>query len=366
MLGWDRPIRGPRARTWTDGGDPKDRLPETAAAKLKMLRDREADVRAALQSLAEQQRHAGHAKLDATARLSRLEGWADAPGSSGRTVSSWEGTFVGGGRMPEPAGGIVHHHPQSRPTAARLAEAQREVDDAARKCAEIAARIDAKTAELNPLVGRLEEYIRSVPGNEILEAHRDNRANSKAEKSTSFDDLKAIRERIAIYNAEIHTVRSAPPPKADIKRRSRAQIAALAERGALDYRAAIQFGGRDIKFPETLISFSTFSTAGVAASSIYTPAPYEFMCWLFRDDIIRRIEADIDELATDEGALSDAEKQKCETEIRTALLQAERDEENIVDQIEQTGAEIRRRPDADPRALLGLSSDLPAPSNSPF
>lgn len=353
--GIDHPIRGPRARVWSAGRDVIDCLPEPA--RLQKQRDRKADVAATVQRLAEEQYLASQAKLAAEAALRSLQNWRSA--SASRGVSGIDAAFPG--RLS--AGPVEHHLPPVRPSAARLAEAEKEVSDAKRRCDEIAERIAAKQAELHPLdalVANLERFISSIAGSEILEPHRENR---KTQKAATPDDLKAVRQRIVDYKAEINTVRSAPPPKADIKARARAQIERMATAGALDYRAAIQFSSRDIGFPQTLISFSTLSPAGAGAASIYVPMPNELICWLFLDQILARIEADIDKLASDEGALSDVEKQKRETEIRSLLLQAERDEENIIDQLEQAStATIQRRPDADPRAVLGLSSDLPMPA----
>jgi len=68
------------------------------------------------------------------------------------------------------------------------------------------------------------------------------------------------------------------------------------------------------------------------------------------------MEADISELADDEGALSDEEKREREAAILAEILEIEREEVAAI----EDGAPCALRPDCDPRAVLNLASDLPA------
>jgi len=71
------------------------------------------------------------------------------------------------------------------------------------------------------------------------------------------------------------------------------------------------------------------------------------------------MEADISELADDEGALSDEEKREREGTILVEILETERAEEALIEQLEMSNVTVARRDNADIRAVLGLSSDLP-------
>jgi hypothetical protein len=67
-------------------------------------------------------------------------------------------------------------------------------------------------------------------------------------------------------------------------------------------------------------------------------------------------EQEIDLLADDSAALSPEERRKKMSEIESSLLELERAEESVV-----LAEGCPRRPDADPRAILGLSDSAPAP-----
>jgi hypothetical protein len=82
-------------------------------------------------------------------------------------------------------------------------------------------------------------------------------------------------------------------------------------------------------------------------------------CWLHRDALVAALEREIDELADDSAALTDEERATRESELLADLLRAERLEELLVVAAENEGREVMRRPNADPRAVLNLSSALP-------
>jgi hypothetical protein len=83
--------------------------------------------------------------------------------------------------------------------------------------------------------------------------------------------------------------------------------------------------------------------------------------WLHRDAIIEKIETAIDALADDAHALT--AEQRCDqlAEIDRERLTVERAEEHCFTEAVAAGANIIRRPTADARAVLGLSSAMPAP-----
>ncbi len=61
-------------------------------------------------------------------------------------------------------------------------------------------------------------------------------------------------------------------------------------------------------------------------------------------------------MADDGAALSDDQRLKEDTRLRAALLEAEREEEAAITAASAQGANIARRRDADPRAVLGLDA----------
>jgi hypothetical protein len=79
--------------------------------------------------------------------------------------------------------------------------------------------------------------------------------------------------------------------------------------------------------------------------------------WLFKDTLIRALEAEVDLIADDTVALSEDERTARERAALAQLLDVERGEAALAEQAGELP-----RPDIDPRAYLGLASTLPAPA----
>jgi hypothetical protein len=88
------------------------------------------------------------------------------------------------------------------------------------------------------------------------------------------------------------------------------------------------------------------------------PDTLALFCWLHKDGLLAKIDAEIDLLRDDDNALTDEQRAQRITALREQLLVAERIEEALVGASE---IPVLRRTDADPRAVLSLSSALPAP-----
>jgi hypothetical protein len=129
----------------------------------------------------------------------------------------------------------------------------------------------------------------------------------------------------------------------------------LAERARPDYLGAVE-AGQPIKFRELQVQSQVATGVGLGISFQAMPDILGLFCWLHGDAMIRKLESDIDELADDEGALSDDEKREREAAILADILEIEREECALI----EAGAPYALRPDCDPRAVLNLASDLPA------
>jgi hypothetical protein len=66
-----------------------------------------------------------------------------------------------------------------------------------------------------------------------------------------------------------------------------------------------------------------------------------------------RLLAEVDALGI-EGGISQAEREKQTVALRDQLLALERQEEAVIEAATAAGQEVARRPDADPRVVLGL------------
>ncbi len=88
---------------------------------------------------------------------------------------------------------------------------------------------------------------------------------------------------------------------------------------------------------------------------------FALLAWLAKDELIERLEGEVDERSDDEHALSDEDRAARLAAIEAECLAVGRDEEHFIEAAAREGFSVQRRPDADPRAVLALSGDLPAP-----
>lgn len=106
---------------------------------------------------------------------------------------------------------------------------------------------------------------------------------------------------------------------------------------------------------------------GVALTTGHIPQLLDalaLLAWLFPDHLAKAMEKAVDEETDDDGALTDEQRAARLAKIAEQILAAERDEEGLIEAAESEGISIPRRSDCDPRALLSLSGDLPAPRHS--
>jgi chorismate mutase len=211
------------------------------------------------------------------------------------------------------------------------------------------------------LVSRIESYLLKLLRENINVAPHIGQAKlSTAEPARAAVDR--VRKQVAEALADLHTVMSAPIKSDAAKEIARTQINQLADRGAPDCDRLLAHGA-PLEWPEFRESISVrggTSGAVIAVGSTSTPDGLAFLTWLNRDAVIAAVEREIDELADDTQALTDAERTKRSVKLRTDILALERQEEIL---IIIAGDFIIRRVDADPRAVLGLSSDMPSADN---
>ena len=77
-------------------------------------------------------------------------------------------------------------------------------------------------------------------------------------------------------------------------------------------------------------------------------------CWLHRDALIKRLDAEISAEADDGAALSHEQRQQAEAQVMGDLLSVERDEAWWVWQAQSDNLPCEHRGDISPLALLGL------------
>jgi hypothetical protein len=331
------------------------RLPAAAKAKYQQILDEQQDTRAVIQQLSRQRGDAATEKGKAESYLNDL--LETRRSSGGRTTSSFRSAYIAGARSGLSGGAIEMSDPEHVAAPRQIADAEQRLAEATAEVSRLNGRIEAAQGRLSRLPDAIKAYIESIPAGVRIEPY-DGLVTPPA--AVSFEALAALRERIAAKVADVRAVRSAPPPSADVKRAMREQVATIAARGAPDYLAAVEML-RPIKLPELSVQ-SQVAVAianGVGVGYHQTADAYGFLFWLFGDVIAKRMETDIEYLCgDDEGALTEVEKAEKEQELRQELFNLELSEEALIEQL----GSVSRRENADPRAVLGLSSELPAPT----
>jgi hypothetical protein len=175
-----------------------------------------------------------------------------------------------------------------------------------------------------------------------------------------------MSSEISRLNADIHAIRSAPVLSAAVKATARAEILHLAERGRPDVFGAIEVGER-IRWPEATYRASNILHA-IGAEGILqvdglvdtdVPSTMGIVAWLFQDQLIAAVEKEIDQCTDDANALSDVDRAKKLKATVDEILSVERQEEALIEMAATQGHEVGRRPDVDPRAVLGIIGPAP-------
>lgn len=333
--GWDKAIANlGRGRIDTSqpfqAGDPTGRLPPAAAGRLRALRERSEELWAVRHDLYDQRQDLQRQRQDADARIRRLaaEGYSN----------------------PD--------HPSVMQAA----------QDRERLGAEIAALTERITRHDHDspaqLVRGIDEYLRRLPAGVGVPDHLEPVTARLAPKESIHSAIDNARHKLAELRADLHAVQSAPLPAATVKAQIMQEVSDLASRGAPDVPRFID-AGPPLQWPvkDVMANIEGFAAVEGAPrvqgfASHQQVDAHAVLCWLFRDEITARLCGEVDELSDDAASLTDDERAEREAALRDAMLATERFEEEL---IRQAGWAVPRRGDADPRAVLSLSSDLPDP-----
>ncbi|HVQ69768.1 MAG TPA: hypothetical protein VMT08_19930 [Bradyrhizobium sp.] len=172
-------------------------------------------------------------------------------------------------------------------------------------------------------------------------------ARTKPPKVVKGETLAAtamrIRLKISTLSSERSRVAACSVPMADLKKAAEQHVAELCKRG----KPKIAFGhGRDFRviFDATIDGqFSVRHDIGAA------------LAWLDRKTFLQRLVEEIEALPKPALALSAKERADRLAALDAELLALEFEEEACIEASEVEGPVLQRRPDADPRAVLGVT-----------
>jgi hypothetical protein len=173
--------------------------------------------------------------------------------------------------------------------------------------------------------------------------------------------VERCRVRLEEIRAELARVSAAQIPAEEAKRIIRERVSALAEKGRPSVTDLLRNRGA-IAWPTEVIRSRIFGAephGSFAQVSLVDTAG--LLAWLDPEAMIAALERLIDE-ADNGSALSDVQRAERTTQLTAERLDVEREEVFWVTAVHDRGGDVLHRADTDPRALLGLASDLPAPA----
>ena len=176
-----------------------------------------------------------------------------------------------------------------------------------------------------------------------------------AKDESVTDAIERLRRRVRELKADAHRIRSACFPSAYCKSQMRQQIEQLAMQGAPDVAGLLEHDRRII-FPSRQAQTSVINAEIPTLAFIEIDASIPFVIWLHRDELIKKLDAEIDAEADDKAALThDARKQQ-EAVVLGDLLVVERDEAALVWRGIGEGLSVDHRADCAPEAILQVVS----------
>jgi hypothetical protein len=216
---------------------------------------------------------------------------------------------------------------------------------------------NARWGTVKKLVTRIENYVGGLPSSTRIELYSQPLAarlgigGKRASASSPREAIDAARREIEALTARIAEIESAPYPLAEAVAKIEAAVDALAVNGAPELDGILA-GGREIVWP------SDIRLMGEGAMSI--PDVPALIAWLDPLALKRRLVGELEEaVGDDKNAIPRADRPKMIADVRERLLVIERIEEAAISELEETGIEFERRPEADPRAVLSVNGPAP-------
>jgi len=158
--------------------------------------------------------------------------------------------------------------------------------------------------------------------------------------------LLRVRRDIAGIKNELARIAAAPLPPQQIRAEIERQVEALAAQG----RPRLDLEGGKVGL--TFADQPAFANAGAALTAPSGSAT-RWLCWLFQDEIVRRLTVGVDGI---ENGLTREERETRTAELQRHMLAREHEEEALIVRALALGLDVHRRPGANVLALLELEA----------
>lgn len=218
---------------------------------------------------------------------------------------------------------------------------------------ERAERCTATWRGLRASVSNLERYLAGLPVGAVI-APFAGAAPELRKGETAIVAVERCRRRVRELDADLHRIETAPIPSAEAKALKNAELDNRISRGRPRCSPLIDHG-EPVEWPSVALRSSGRDTVSAID-------PVDILAWLFADQLRAKLDAEIDAVADDAAALSTEQRDQQRRQALRDKLTTERDEEAFVRMAIAGGALVMRRPEADPRAVLGLCDELPGRS----
>jgi hypothetical protein len=299
-------------------------LPEERKDLFRKLRQRATDAHRLIPEF-EQIREASMAKIDAANSLKRL---TDHPQDFGRGLSE-----------TDPLAVAAQKHLDKMTADYKRLTGLQEVRTAAWQAASQAlAACEAWLRDGRPHGTVLEDF----DGPEPMLA--------KGE-SGLLDAVENRRRRGRELKADLHRIRSAPFPSSYCKAQMRAEIEALAMRGAPDVTNLIEHDGKII-WPTLRVQVQVLNATPGAIGFVEMLDTVAMDAWRHKSELIAALDDEINTEADDPAALTHEARQKAEAEVMGDLLDVERQEAALTWLAQSQALPVEFRPDCSPLAIL--------------
>lgn len=171
-------------------------------------------------------------------------------------------------------------------------------------------------------------------------------------KGTSIPDaIEATRRRLRELEADLQVVDKAPWPSVLTKQLARVQLEELAKRGVPDVFGLVE-RCEPIDWPSLPVTMETAELPQMIRDRVDVAA---LVAWALGPALGAAIEREIDRVSDDANALMPEQRRERRQQILVDMLAAEREEEALIELAESRGIMVRRRSNADPRAVLGIA-----------
>jgi hypothetical protein len=204
----------------------------------------------------------------------------------------------------------------------------------------------------------IEPYCLNLPANAEVKLHP--LPAPKNDGTPPQTAVERARKKLAELRVELTNVRATPITRDEALASAKAQVLELADQGKPNVHGLLA-GSKAIEWPTQMASFTvrTGKDIGVAKNDVMNDLA--LTAWLHPQLLLAKVIEEIDAKADFRAALGTLERARRERQLLDAILACEREECFWIEKAASQGTEVLYRTDTDARAVLGLSTDMPAP-----